>query len=158
MGDRKSGQQLAVESLTRFLQWIADRREAKDWDDYWKGAKLSRVDIARECGFGTAALRQNPAMKNKLVALEAELTRPGGPFANSTAQLLRRSATGVQAASDQVLLDRLTAAKASADQRNKQLEEENAAQRGEIAGLRAQLKAYQHLEAHLASTGRLIRP
>lgn len=154
----KNGQQIAAESVERFRDWIAERRTANDWADYWKGDKLSRVDIAQECGFGTAALRQNPKMKKELEALEAELVAPGGPFADQAPITPQEPSKAAQEASDQVLSGRLAAAKASADQRIKHLEEENATLRGANADLHAQLERYQHLSEHLASTGKLIHP
>lgn len=154
----KNGQQIAAQSVERFRDWIAERRTANDWADYWKGDKLSRVDIAQECGFGTAALRQNPTMKKELEVLEAELVAPGGPCTNRAPKTPQEPSNAAQEASDQVLSARLATAKASADKRIKHLEEENATLRVANADLHAQLKRYQHLHEHLASTGRLIHP
>lgn len=157
MSDRKNGQQVAVESLARFEQWIAERRKAKDWGDYWTGNKLSRADIAKECGFGTAALRQNPKIRKALKDLEDELVAPGGPCANRAPKTPQEPSNAAQEVSDQVLSGRLATAKASADKRIKHLEEENATLRVANADLHAQLKRYQHLHEHLASTGKLMR-
>ena len=158
MGSGKSGQQMAIDNLARFHVWIRDREHAKDWTDYWRGDKLSRTDIAAECGFGTAALRQNPALKTEFKALEARLKAPGGPCTIPAEGAPQEPSNAANEASDQVLSGRLATAKASADQRIKHLEEENATLRGANADLHAQLKRYQHLNEHLASTGRLIHP
>lgn len=158
MGSGKNGQQMAADNLARFQVWIRNREQAKDWNDYWRGDKLSRTDIAAECGFGTAALRQNPALRTELEALEARLKAPGGPCTIPAERTPQESPNAAQEASAQVLSGRLATAKAGADQRIKHLEEENATLRGANADLRAQLKRYQHLNEHLASTGRLIHP
>lgn len=158
MDNGKSGQQMAADNLARFQVWVHDREHAKDWTDYWRGDKLSRTDIAAECGFGTAALRQNPAIKTELAALEARLKAPGGPCAIPAETTPQEPPNAAQEESDKVLSGRLATAKASADQRIKHLEEENATLRGANADLLAQLRRYQHLNEHLATTGRLIHP
>lgn len=73
MSDGKSGAQKGMEALGRFRDWIAERDRAGDWDDYLRGGKLSRTDIAAECLFGTPAFRQNPGIRDELAALEARL-------------------------------------------------------------------------------------
>ena len=158
MGSGKNGQQMAADNFARFRVWTRDREQAKDWNDYWRGDKLSRTDIAAECGFGTAALRQNPAIRTALETLEELLTAPGGPCSIPVEITPQEPPNAAQEASDKVLSGRLANAKAGADQRIKHLEEENATLRGANADLQAQLKRYQHLNEHLASTGRLIHP
>lgn len=155
---KQSGQQIAAANIQRFRNWIQERDKAGDWGDYARGEKLSRSDIAQECGFAVSVLRQNPTVKSELEALEARLRGAGVLCTTSVANTFLEAPNDVEEASDRAVSGRLVAAKASAEQRIKTLEETNAAQRGEIAGLRAQLKAYRHIEEHLASTGKLIRP
>jgi hypothetical protein len=66
-----SGQQMAAANLRRFNEWILEREAAADWQDYIRGGKINRTEAAAECGFGTSAFRQNPAIAQTLQALEA---------------------------------------------------------------------------------------
>jgi hypothetical protein len=70
MGRGKSGQQIALENLQRFRDWVSERETARDWSHYARGDKLIRMKIARECGFAVSVLRQNLAVKADLDALE----------------------------------------------------------------------------------------
>ncbi len=157
MGRGKSGPQMAADNLARFQFWIRDREHAKDWDDYWRGDKLSRTNIAAECGFGTSALRQNPAIKAQLEALETRLKEEmtGCTSAKKTSQNTSNQADDISYA---VLAGRLTKAKSSADKRVKALEEQNATLRAELTTLRVALAKYEHIEAHLGETGKWLRP
>lgn len=159
MSENLSGQQKAALNLQRFREWINERDTAGDWTDYWRGDKLSRTDVAEECGFGKSALQQNPALKAELSALEERLRVEmafGTTHLGKTAQDGSNQAT--DANSDKAVASRLARAKASADQRVKNLEEENAALRAEVAALRENQKKLQHLDAHLAETGRMVHP
>lgn len=51
--EKLSGQQHAVRSVEAFDSWIKDRDAAGDWLEYVRGDRLSRSEIAAECGFGT---------------------------------------------------------------------------------------------------------
>jgi hypothetical protein len=158
MGSGKSGPQMAADNFVRFQVWIRDREHARDWNDYWRGDKLSRTNIAAECGFGTSALRQNPAIKAQLEALETRLKdemASGPTSAKKTAQNTSNQADNISYA---VLAGRLTKAKSSADKRVKALEEQNATLRAELATLRVTLANYEHIEAHLGETGKWLRP
>lgn len=154
----KSGPQMAAENLARFEIWIRDREHAQDWVNYWRGDKLSRTDIAAECGFGTSALRQNPAIKARLQALDARLKADMNFHATSSTNAGRNSTGQAEDISDAVLASRLAKAKSSAAQRVKSLEEQNAALRAELATLRAALAKFEHIEVHLRETGRWLRP
>lgn len=158
MGNGKSGPQMAADNLARFQVWIRDREHAKDWDDYWRGDKLSRTDIAAECGFGTSALRQNPAIKAQLDALETRLKDEMARGSTSSEKMAQNASNQADDISDAVLAVRLAKAKSSADKRVKALEEQNAALRAELATLRAALAKYEHIEAHLGRTGKWLRP
>lgn len=67
----KSGQQIDASNAQRFNDWIAERGATNDWDDYIRHGKLNRSEIANECGFALSVVRQNPAVKAALEALEA---------------------------------------------------------------------------------------
>lgn len=79
-GENQSGQQLAASNLQRFLTWIEERDVVNDWSVYIRQGKLNRSEIASECGFALSVVRQNPAVKTAMEALEERLrvsgTRP----------------------------------------------------------------------------------
>ena len=60
------------------------------------------------------------------------------------------------AASEKVIDKRIMAAKGRAEARVKALEEQNASLKAEVASLREQLRRFEHLDDHLARTGRLL--
>ncbi|WP_194727290.1 VPA1267 family protein [Noviherbaspirillum malthae] len=159
MSEGKNGEQKGQEALQRFKEWIAERDRADDWADYIRGGKLNRTEVAAECQFGTPAFRQNRGIEKELAALEARL-RLGA--AQEVVDLKRTAKNGsdrdVDADSDRAVAGRLARAKASADQRVKNLEEENAALRAEVAALREKQRQFEHLDAHLAETGRMVHP
>lgn len=135
-------------SLQKFEAWIKDRDAANDWADYIRGAKLNRTEVASECGFGTPAFRQNPAISQALEALEARLRASG---MTATVNRASHDAATVQAADLRILSE-----KASAEKRVKSVEEQNAALKAENRDLCEQLKKYKLLEEHLSTTGRLL--
>ena len=156
MSERLSGQQIAANNLQRFHEWIDERKAANDWQDYVRQGKLNRSEIAKECGFALSVVRQNPAVKSGLETLEAKLLAAGvlphernSPCASSEP---RPNATS------QAVDKRILAGKAKAEQRVKQLEEQNAALMAEVRDLRDKIKTYCHLDEHLCSTGRLLHP
>ena len=146
----QSGQQLARDNLAKFQSWIAEREVTNDWHDYLRGDKLNRSEIAAECDFSLSVMRQNPAVKE---ALESRLTtlgltqplRPAPDASNEAA-----------AASEKVIDKRIMAAKGRAEARVKALEEQNASLKAEVASLRERLRRFEHLDAHLSRTGRLL--
>lgn len=154
MSERLSGQQIAANNLQRFNAWIVERDAANDWQDYIRQGKLNRSEIAKECSFALSVVRQNPAVKLALEALEARLLASGvlqsEKAAPSASTEVRMNATS------QAIDKRIMAAKAKAEQRVKQLEEQNAALKAEVRDLRDQIKIYRHLDEHLCSTGRFL--
>ncbi len=72
-----SKQQLAQRNLQAFHEWVDAHDEGRDWADYVRAGKVSRTEIARECGFARSVLLQNPAVKAALAALEARLRLEG---------------------------------------------------------------------------------
>lgn len=149
-----NGQQLAAENLKRFESWSQEREAAGDWADYIRQGQLNRTEVAAECGFAKSVLRQNPAVKAALEALEACLRARGTlPPAKGESS----PQTQVEAASAS-LERRIVTLNNRSEQRVKALEEQNAALRAEVLELREQLKRYQMIDDHLAQTGRMVRP
>lgn len=149
----KSGQQIAKDNVLKFQAWIAERDAANDWQDYIRNGKLNRTEIARECGFASSVLRQNPSVNKALQALESRLMA-SQILPNEKHYSAVREGSSV--ASGMAVDRRIMAAKAQADARVKALEEKNAALMAEINTLKNQLKRFQHLDDHLARTGRLL--
>ena len=149
-----SGQQIAAANIKKFKDWIKERKAAEDWKDYLRGRQLNRTDIAKECGFATSVLHQNPTVKGDLEALEKELADSGiipSPCGESSSQA---TSTPSERATD----DRIILINDKAQKRIKALEEKNAALSAELMELRAKLKRYEMIEKHLTETGRMVRP
>ena len=150
-----SGQQLAKINVQKFQDWIAERDSAGDWQDYIRGDKLNRSEIAAECGFALAVLRQNPAVKRVLDAQENRLRTDGILTNEKLSPLIFSESTD---ASSNAVDRRIMVARAQAEARVKTLEELNAALKAEVGDLREQLRRYKHLESQLCRTGRMIHP
>jgi len=148
-----SGRDLAAANALRFEAWVGERETAKDWSDYTRGDRLNRREIAAECGFALSVLRQNPAVKSALEALESRLRDQGILKTFSLSETAKKD-DPASLATDR----RIMSAKSQADQRVKALEEQNAALRAENRELRDRLRQFEHLDAHLAATGRLLHP
>jgi ABC-type phosphate transport system auxiliary subunit len=87
-----------------------------------------------------------------LAALEARLASSG---------LLKTSKPAkktIDAATDDLLIQRLMAAKAAAEARSRELEEKLSALKVQLHDQSERLRTYGHLDDHLAATGRLLRP
>jgi len=149
-----NGRQLAAVNLKRFESWSAERDAAGDWADYIRRGQLNRSEVATECGFAKSVLRQNPAVKAALEALESRL-RVRGALPPTTGEKTPQTQHEVATAS----VDRRVATLNNrTEQRVKALEEQNASLRAEVLELREQLKRYQIIDDHLAETGRMVRP
>lgn len=144
-----SGQQMAAANLRRFNEWILEREAAADWPDYIRGGKINRTEAAAECGFGTSAFRQNPAITQTLQALETRLSASG---------VIKSVEAQTDEATSHAADMRILASKASAERRTKAVEEQNAALKAEVNDLKQRLKQYKFLDDHLATTGRMLRP
>ena len=149
----QSGQQKAKDNLAAFHYWIAEREAANDWHDYLRGDKLNRSEIAAECGFSLSVVRQNPAVKEALEALESRLATLGITQPRKTAP---GASSEAAATAEKVIDKRIMAAKGRAEARVKALEEQNASLKAEVASLRERLRRFEHLDDHLARTGRLL--
>ena len=165
MNGQLSGREMAIHNLERFKGWVIERDAAGDWQDYIRGDKLNRSEIAAECCFALSVVRQNPAVKDALAALETRLLA-AGVLGAAKADQRSSNAVSEDAASLAVSEDatrladdrRIMAAKGKAEQRVKTLEEQNATLRAEVGNLHQQLIRYKHLEEHLCKTGRLLYP
>ena len=154
--NKLSGRDIGASNLIRFAAWVAERDVAGDWSDYVRGDKLNRSEVAAECGFALSVLRQNPAVKEALAALEARLLAEGLLAWSAVNQ---SPSPGHVAEASRLAVDgRLLAAKGKAEQRVKALEEQNATLRAEARDLREKLARFSHLDAHLSATGRLLPP
>ncbi|XGA78621.1 VPA1267 family protein [Halomonas sp. CH40] len=149
-----NGQERAAANIAKFEVWASERQVAGDWTDYIRQGQLNRTEIAAECGFAKSALRQNPAVKTALEALEvrlrAEGTLPSGKGKKSPQAQDEAASASVE--------QRIVTLNNRTEQRVNALEEQNAALRAEVRELREQLKRYQIIDDHLAQTGRLVRP
>ncbi|OUR89324.1 hypothetical protein A9Q81_21935 [Gammaproteobacteria bacterium 42_54_T18] len=141
-----NGQAKAKANVATFQRWTSERWVTNDWEQYLRRNQLSRTEIARECSFSVSVLRQNPAVKSALCALEDKLRDKGIIVEQVTA------APAVQSAER-----RKTLSNAMDKSRIKILEERNAVQRAEIESLKQALKRYAVFDEHLATTGRLIK-
>ncbi|KFC76196.1 VPA1267 family protein [Massilia sp. LC238] len=158
MTDGRNGQQIAIENVERFRAWIKERDRTNDWADYVRGDKLSRIDIAHECGFAVSVLRQNPTVKGELSKLEARLRTTGllDPV-DSDVEIGSRLKTPEEIKSEKAANRRAQIAKAGVEQRVKTLEEQNAALKAQVTLLQDLLKKYKFLADHLFKTGRLVQ-
>lgn len=158
MGNGRSGQQVALENVERFRAWIKERDRTNDWADYTRGDKLSRTDIAHECGFAVSVLRQNPSVKAELSALEKRLRSIGLLDAvDPDVEIGSRLKTPEEIKSEKAANRRAQIAKAGIEQRVKTLEEQNAALKAQVSQLQDLLTKYKFLADHLFKTGRLVQ-
>lgn len=140
-----NGQQIAEENYRKFMAWRAEKTP-QDLRQLESRGVLSRVDIAKECGFAKSALAQNPRIKAALLQLEEELRLQGvlPPLAPTSTDVpavreRRREPTGRET------------------ERMRRLEQDNAALRKENEELKRQLEKYCVLQLALAQTGRIPR-
>lgn len=142
-----SGQQLAEENIRRFTAWSQSKKD-EDFRNMVSRGKLSRTEIAAECGFAKSALSQNPRIVKALSTLESGLRERGvlPPVDVSderTSSPMVRSPDAARLARDAERLSRL--------------EQENASLKAENAELKRVLGRYTVLQEALAETGRLPR-
>ena len=152
----QSGRQVAAANLQKFMAWIDERDRAGDWCDYIRQGALNRSEIAAECGFALSVLRQNPAVKTALAAIEDRLRQFNVMDGRKTPH--GASSEAPDASTTLALDRRILAAKAKAEQRVKALEEQLAASKAENGHLRARLRDLAHLEEHLGQTLRSPYP
>lgn len=47
------------ENFLAFKNWIEERYKTGDWNDYIRGSRLNRSEIAKECGFSLNVFKAN---------------------------------------------------------------------------------------------------
>lgn len=138
-----SGKEDGEKNVLKFRVW-ASSKTPNDFRQMVLRGVLSRVDIAKECGFGRSVLSQNPAVKSALLALENDLRS-----SHVLPQVAIPSTGDIPARGNKKLIvdaERLKSAELS-----------NAALRAENHELREQLKKYTSIAAALAASGRIQR-
>ena len=160
------------QNLEAFAEWSS----CKTHDEFslmvYRGS-LNREKIALACGFTKSALRQNPAIKAALLALEDRLRSEGIlPDVNNgqhdTAAKLNAGADAQQTVteicqpfhSDSIGATETPSQRArpsSLESTIRRLQSENASQRAEIHELRHKLAKLTALQDALSKTGRLPR-
>ena len=111
-----------------------------------RGNKLSRIEIAKECGFAKSVLLQNPSIKSALKKLENDLFAVGilGEIINQFIEKPKLSV--VEDAKNWRIKKRLN----DVEQQNQTLHAENVM-------LKLKLKQCNILEEYLIETGRVPR-
>lgn len=143
-----SGRQLAPQYVATFAAWVASKTD----DDYRAMVSrgvLKRKEVAKECGFGTSVLDQNPGVKAALRELEVDLRKRG---------VLPPVAVPDADAPQVPLVREPGRARAVAEaERLRRLEQENASLRAEVAELKRAVEKFSVLRDALVVTGRLPR-
>lgn len=156
VNNKQSAADRAKEIVEDFQVWVKAREAAADWSDYANHhGKLNRTKMAGECGpkgFATSCIRSNSALNQAVVALEVRLAASDKLKASTPA----KKAINESTADSHV--KRLTAAMVAAETRAKQAEEKLAALKAQLHDQNETLKTFRHLDDHLSSTGRLLRP
>ena len=156
VNNKQSVADRAKEIVEDFKGWIEAREAAGDWSEYVnQHGKLNRSKAAGECGkrgFATSCFRTNLNLKSAVVALEVRLAASGHLKVSKPVQKVINQST------DDLLMKRLTAARVAAETRAKELEEKLAALKAQLHDRNETLKTFRHLDDHLYSTGRLLRP
>lgn len=143
-----SGKQLAAQYVASFTVWVASKTD----DDYRAMVSrgvLKRKEIAKECGFGTSVLDQNPGVKGALKELEDSLRERG-----VLPPAVERDPSVPQAP---LMRERGLGRAAEDAERLRRLEQENAALKAEVAELKRAVEKFSVLRDALALTGRLPR-
>ncbi len=143
-----SGRQIAEQNVAVFAAWVASKT-----DDDFRGMAnrgvLSRVEVAKECGFAKSALDQNPRIKSALRELEDSLRLRG-----ILPAAVERDA---EAPPSPVVREPGRVRVVQETERLRRLEQENAGLKAEVAELKRTVEKYAVLRDALAQTGRLPR-
>ncbi|MGX9982575.1 hypothetical protein [Methylobacterium fujisawaense] len=133
-----SGAVAGAENVRRLRAYL-DELQAQDLPLPVRQGKVNVSAIALACGFDRQVLYKNPAAKEMLAEVEAAL--------------------GVEAEADEDEDEKPSVRTPDKrDRRIHTLEQENAALRAEVAGLRERLRRVRHVEEHMAETGRWLAP
>lgn len=140
MGEPLSGAAAGAENVRRLRSYLDDLAEKRLRLPERQG-RVNVSAVALACGFDRQVLYKNPAAKGMLAEAEAALglDRGGGGSQDEDEKPTVRSP-------DQ------------RDRRIHKLEQENAALRAEVVGLRERLRRVRHVEQHMTETGRWIAP
>lgn len=71
-----NGQQVAKKNIDSFIAWASSQSD-DDFRELIFQGKLNRTEIAKHIGCGKSALRQNPALRQSIDALELDLRERG---------------------------------------------------------------------------------
>ncbi|MGP5108168.1 VPA1267 family protein [Pseudomonas helleri] len=173
------------QNLQAFAEWAASKTHDEFAQMLYRGS-LHREEIALACGFAKSVLRQNPAIKAQLQALEDRLRGEGvlpsltsdddngariqdqfegleSRLADDAPNLQRDHDPNhdrVRSATDHVTPGEALGRRgtsSSLESTVRRLQSENASQRAEIQELRRQLSKLSALQEALSTTGRLPR-
>lgn len=143
-----NGKQISKQSVQAFITWIASKTD-DDFRAMVSRGVISRREISKECGFGTAAIRQNPGIAKALKALEDQLRARG-----VLPPLVKRKADEVQRP---LMREQGKVREALDADRLRRLEQENASLKAEVSELKRAVEKYARLRDALSTTGRLPR-
>jgi hypothetical protein len=144
-----NGKTFGAANLAKFLEWSNKRSEQNDWERFIRRGKLNRTKIAADCQFGTAVFGQNPRVSLALQALETRLQQEC--ILSAAGKDHTETAAAFKSVSERSALNA-----SRLEQRVKTLEERCAAQQAEVLRLNQKFRQYEHLDNHLAQTGRLL--
>ncbi|MBM6581666.1 hypothetical protein ILT44_15825 [Microvirga sp. BT689] len=131
-----SGAEAGAENLERLRRYLAAlQAEGKPLPE--RNGRVNVSAVALACGFDRQVLYKNPAAKAELDAAVGRMGLETGAAADGS--------------------DKPAAATPDRrDRRIHQLEQENAALRAEVAGLREQIRRMRHVEEHMTESGRRV--
>lgn len=129
-----SGAEAGAENVRRLEEYL-EALAAEGRPLPWRNGKPNHSAIALACGFDRQVLYKNPGAKRLLVEAVAELGLDGPEPIETTTEIPKG--------------DRR-------DRRIQKLEQENAALRAELTELRERTRRLQHVETHMAETGRFV--
>ena len=156
-----SGQQKAEEYVLRFATWIASKTD-EDFRNIASRGKLSRVEIAAECGFAKSVLAQNPRGREALTGLEKSLRKRGVlPSLATDCETEvddETEADGETATATTNQVRQVESSQSARDaERLSRVERELASVKAENSELKRLLARFTVLQEALAETGRLPR-
>ena len=144
-----NGQQKAQENLIKFQLWSSTQTD----DDYkqiiYRGS-LNRGEIAKAIGCGKSALNQNPALKEALNTVEADL-RERGVLPPLTDQG-KQAEAGKSKEYDHTYTKRIVESK-----RLSELEAENLSLKAEVQELKRALERFGELSKSMSELGFIPR-
>jgi len=139
-----NGQEKARQNLVVFQSWIATQT-IEDFEQIVHRGQLNRGEVAKAIGIGKSALRQNPAIKKALEALEQDLRDRGVlPPLTETAQVKRAAPKAYDPTVNRRALE---------SRRLSALEKENIELKARVATLEKKLKRYGELSEVLTEFG-----